>query len=342
MDAALARIMCLEGYARSARRLRVMSAHELFCVRNSVWPLQFVAITGNSISIASMNGRPHPSPRDGSTNACAALYSSDICTVSLNSWRRRRRRRRTGPAACAPVRDSHLRYSRLSVIPTYVSRRRRRRRTGTKPPRARRQFRCEFAALWRGGRVGGGEPAHHRGSHAPVLHAAGCSSPVHSSQGTTSATASRQCTERHAPRDGAMLLDMLQYQIFAKAPPWRMQGLGPLPATARGDTRTRGRRPNMQGPSRNPHGRTLSVLEDCMGSTFGWWRRRCCADTGDGPTAARRSLRPRGVTLACYAWAPPHVCVKPSRTNLILDVLAGASKYGVELEDERHARRCTR
>ncbi len=120
------------------------------------------------------------------------------------------------------------------------------------------------------------------------------------------------------------------------------RALGPLPATARGDTRTRGRRPNMQGPSRNPHGRTLSVLEDCMGSTFGWWRRRCCADTGDGPTAARRSLRPRGVTLACYAWAPPHVCVKPSRTNLILDVLAGASKYGVELEDERHARRCTR
>ena len=103
MDAALARIMCLEGYARSARRFRAMSAHELFCVRNSVWPLQFVAITGNSISIASMNGRPHPSPRDGSTNACAALYSSDICTVSLNSWRRRRRRRRTGPAACAPA-----------------------------------------------------------------------------------------------------------------------------------------------------------------------------------------------------------------------------------------------
>ena len=36
---------------------------------------QLVAIVGRPIAIASITGRPHPSPRDGNTNASAAAYS---------------------------------------------------------------------------------------------------------------------------------------------------------------------------------------------------------------------------------------------------------------------------
>ena len=38
-------------------------------------PDQLVAITGSPIAIASTCGRPHPSPRLGSTKASTALYS---------------------------------------------------------------------------------------------------------------------------------------------------------------------------------------------------------------------------------------------------------------------------
>ena len=74
-----------------------MSSSKLFAsFMNSRCALHRVAITGKPHAMASMNGRPQPSPLVGSTKACAAVYSdgsalsgnvSVSATMGATSWR---------------------------------------------------------------------------------------------------------------------------------------------------------------------------------------------------------------------------------------------------------------
>ncbi len=46
-------------------------------------PLVFVTMTGMAIAIASITGRPQPSPRVGSTKASAPMSTSRICSREM-------------------------------------------------------------------------------------------------------------------------------------------------------------------------------------------------------------------------------------------------------------------